>query len=86
MSKGEASAFVGLLTEQQAAQTCQAINFFSSKLEDLSLVSKYRVVTLPTVIALDAHSRVIFRMVHNINPAEVMATLSALEESNSDNT
>ena len=44
----------------------QVINFFSSKQEDLMLVSKYRVVALPTLVILDDNGRVIMRIVNNI--------------------
>lgn len=40
------------------------INFFSSVLEDLAIISKHRVVSLPTFIALDERGKVSTRLLH----------------------
>lgn len=42
-------------------ENSRTINFYSSKLEDLTLVSKYRVVSLPTLILTDPSNRIVMR-------------------------
>lgn len=38
-----------------------AVNFFSSKQEDLALVSRHRVVSLPTLVLLNGKNKVLTR-------------------------
>jgi hypothetical protein len=50
----------------------RAINFFSSTVEDLALISKYRVVTLPTLVMLNDKNKLVFRMVNSLPVAQTI--------------
>jgi hypothetical protein len=54
----------------------QVISFFSSKFEDLQLISKHRVVSLPTYVATTPQNRTAFRISGNLPTANSLDLLT----------
>jgi hypothetical protein len=58
----EVTAFQRLHVKKMPGVQLQVIDFFSSKFEDLQLISKHRVVSLPTYVATIQPNKVAFRV------------------------
>jgi hypothetical protein len=55
----------------------QTINFFSSKFEDLQLISKHRVVSLPTYVSVNTTNKVAFRIAGRLPTANNLDMLNS---------
>ena len=58
----EVDAFREVFVHRFPRETLVVINFFSSKFEDLQLISKHRVVSLPTFVSVTPSNKVAFRV------------------------
>jgi len=69
----EVDAFREVFASRFPKEALVVINFFSSKFEDLQLISKHRVVSLPTFVSVTQSNKVAFRVAgrfptaHNLN-------------------
>jgi hypothetical protein len=61
-SSAEITAFQRLHAKKLPDFPLQVIDFFSSVFEDLQLISKHRVVILPTYIAITQPNKVAFKV------------------------
>ena len=52
------------------------VDFFSSKFEDLQLVSKYRVVSLPTYVGVANNSKALFRIAGRLPTSDDLSVLT----------
>lgn len=72
----ELASFGRLHTKKLPAVPLRIINFFSSGFEDLQIISKHRIVLLPTYVIVTHQNKSIFRVSGKLPTAEILNLLS----------